>query len=397
MSKILTDDIIPELKEKISTPTIKNVAGQSMPGSGDAIPTFKNEHITVSGDVATITYPNFVYGEGSIFRIISNELAGVAKININNSGNLNFRISTSDGSTALTYITLTGTGYYHLTIAGINSTDCMIIGGAHPQITTSELANGAVTAAKADVAGIMNSAGDNGQLFGLGGKALDISNTDLNNLPRKTGFYKGLHMTNAPWDDGWLIEQIVYDNDQLKQVARAMWSDNDVFQRSRMWSASSNAFVWSTWTKLLTSRNALNQLYPVGTTYMSATLDTPAKVASALGGGTWVATNLGQAIVGYDSTQSEFNYATQEGGAKTVTLTTDQMPSHTHGNPNGTSGWVAHINSTSIYPNPSGKANSATTAASEWLLYTTLPFTGGSKAHNNLQPYKVLYIYRRTA
>lgn len=252
---------------------------------------------------------------------------------------------------------------------------------ASNSVSTYKLQDGAVTAAKADIEGIMNSAGDNGQLFGLGGKAIAISNADLNSLI-KTGFYIGDNLTNAPvtapttW---FFIEHIRYNDDYCVQVARS-WYDGNVWQRGK-------AGTWRAWKKLMTSADTLNQIYPVGSIYVSGTLDTPAKVAAALGGGTWIRNHEGRAIVGYKSDDSDFN-TIKDGGAKTVTLTIDQIPSHNH-----------NVNSLWSGGSGSGTRNTINgypvTKNGEYNVSTDNK--GGGQAHNNLSPYSVRYVYKRTA
>lgn len=119
--------------------------------------------------------------------------------------------------------------------------------------------------------------------------------------------------------------------------------------------------------------------YPVGAVYISVVSTSPA----TLFGGTWAAFGAGRVLVGIDATQTEFDTVEETGGAKTHTLTSAEMPSHTHsvqviGNGTITGGG---------YPNPQDPAGSAYTTGAE----------GGGGAHNNLQPYIVCYFWKRTA
>ena len=86
--------------------------------------------------------------------------------------------------------------------------------------------------------------------------------------------------------------------------------------------------------------NFLDKIYPIGSIYISATLSTVEQVKESLGG-TWEVYGKGQTLVGVDTSQNEFKTADTTGGAKSVsytpggtvgntTLTTDQIPSHTH-------------------------------------------------------------------
>lgn len=49
-----------------------------------------------------------------------------------------------------------------------------------------------------------------------------------------------------------------------------------------------------------------------------------------LGVGTWVAFGQGRMLVGLDSGDTDYDTVEETGGAKTVTLITSQMPSHSH-------------------------------------------------------------------
>ena len=131
----------------------------------------------------------------------------------------------------------------------------------------------------------------------------------------------------------------------------------------------------------------LNKTYPVGSIYMSATLSTPAQVASAIGG-TWVAWGAGRVPVGVDTSQTEFDTVEETGGEKTHTLTVDEMPSHNHAfivPPRY--GWEWGDGG-AMY----GQKN--TTSANNSQITGD---TGGGQGHNNLQPYITCYMYKRTA
>ncbi len=89
----------------------------------------------------------------------------------------------------------------------------------------------------------------------------------------------------------------------------------------------------------------------------------------------------GKIVVSYDSSQSEFNTLGKIGGSKTHTLTVDQIPNHNHNvNSRGTEGNIA-ASGTAIGSEFLGMQNKG---------YSTT-YTGGSQAHNNLQPYLVQY------
>lgn len=128
--------------------------------------------------------------------------------------------------------------------------------------------------------------------------------------------------------------------------------------------------------------SVLLKVYPVGAIYISTVNTNP----GTLFGGTWVTYAAGRTLVGVDVSQTEFNTVQKTGGAKTHTLDISQMPSHNHNyfnTPNNTGTYTVYVPTTS-----------AQTKAS---YQTNMTNTGGGQAHNNLQPYITVYIWRRTA
>ena len=125
--------------------------------------------------------------------------------------------------------------------------------------------------------------------------------------------------------------------------------------------------------------NVLEKVYPVGSIYINASVST--NPATLLGFGTWVAFGAGKVIVGLDSSDTDFDTAEETGGAKTHTLTTSEIPSHTH--------------SLSTSDNPGGTGAIEVAGGAPTSTQTTQA-TGGGGAHNNLQPYIVAYMWKRT-
>lgn len=137
---------------------------------------------------------------------------------------------------------------------------------------------------------------------------------------------------------------------------------------------------------------AKSELYPVGSIYINASVNT--NPGTLLGFGTWVAFGAGRVPVGIDSTQTEFDVAEETGGAKTHTLTTSEIPSHTHriSLEHGTNANLGSFPPGSQYNQIRGNGTT---------YYDTVgaktEATGGGGAHNNLQPYIVVYMWKRTA
>lgn len=122
--------------------------------------------------------------------------------------------------------------------------------------------------------------------------------------------------------------------------------------------------------------NIWKVIYPVGSIYMSVNSTSPA----TLFGGTWVQLK-DRFLLGAGSTYS--NGAT--GGSATHKLTIDEMPAHTH-----------EIGS--VYPFTAGgnlpflPYTNTATKYNDWGTHTS----GGDKAHNNMPPYLVVYMWKRT-
>ena len=109
--------------------------------------------------------------------------------------------------------------------------------------------------------------------------------------------------------------------------------------------------------------------------------------------GTWELIAQGRTIVGVDTNDSDFNEPKKTGGAKTHTLSTDEMPKHKHDfvrNDGGNANTLAW---------GTASANTGYISTMGQTVYKTIEMreTGGSQAHNNLQPYFTCYIWCRTA
>ena len=155
-------------------------------------------------------------------------------------------------------------------------------------------------------------------------------------------------------------------------------------------------------------------MYPVGSIYMSVTSINPATYF----GGTWVAWGSGRVPVGINTSDSNFNKAEKTGGASTVALTTAQMPSHTHAKGTlaaASAGAHTHnlqnqkapwgldgggnrclVDATSGYTAVTNKTTTSGGAHTHTISGSTAAAGSGS-AHNNLQPYIVCYMWKRTA
>ena len=121
----------------------------------------------------------------------------------------------------------------------------------------------------------------------------------------------------------------------------------------------------------------LNAFYPVGSIYMSTKSTNP----GAFLGGTWTAL-MGRVLVGAGT---DFPAGTTGGEAK-HTLTVAEMPAHKH--PSTTPNLLQnHVTDTG------GTAYGFITDGS----WTDSGSEGGGAAHNNMPPYRSVYMWERTA
>ncbi len=122
-------------------------------------------------------------------------------------------------------------------------------------------------------------------------------------------------------------------------------------------------------------------LYPVGAIYTAVVSTNP---GTLLGFGTWTAFGAGKVPVGIDSGDTDFDTVEETGGAKTHTLSIAEMPSHDHD---------TGIN----FGSGAGAVYGALDRIGDSNNDKRTGFTGGGGAHNNLQPYIVVYMWKRTA
>lgn len=142
----------------------------------------------------------------------------------------------------------------------------------------------------------------------------------------------------------------------------------------------------------------VDAFYPVGSIYMSVNNTDP----GTLFGGTWVRVSQGRTIIGagqpqqnnntalgtLSSDQLTWNFHSETmGGEYYHQLTIQEIPSHSH--------------RTGISPDQGFRVSdrSVNDTANVFFSQTfnDTGSTGGNGGHNNIQPYYVVYIWKRTA
>ena len=131
-------------------------------------------------------------------------------------------------------------------------------------------------------------------------------------------------------------------------------------------------------------KQLVNQRCHVGMIIHSTTLSTEAKVIAEYGGEHWIQ-HTGYFLYG-DSAGVTDNNAVADGGEANHTLTVEEMPSHKHGLflEYGT------LPSSYDYPTPLSQYNQL----GPYGPYSDrMAETGGGQPHNNMPPYKKVYIW----
>lgn len=124
--------------------------------------------------------------------------------------------------------------------------------------------------------------------------------------------------------------------------------------------------------------------YRVGDLFLTTIATNP----SSYLGGTWELFGPGRCLVCVDTSQTEFNSVKKTGGEKTHKLTINEMPSHSHRFKAWAWGYT--------------RASVANYCADQSMQHDNfedngshIANTGGGQAHNNLQPYITVYMWKR--
>ena len=140
--------------------------------------------------------------------------------------------------------------------------------------------------------------------------------------------------------------------------------------------------------------------WPIGAVFISVVSTSP---ATLLGFGTWAAFAAGRVLVGRDAGDADFDTAEETGGAKTHILTVAEMPAHTHIQNAHTHNFLPRSSTSgSVSSIVTGTLDTSSTISGSnqphiQVATATNQNAGGGGAHNNIQPYVVVYFWKRMA
>ena len=131
-------------------------------------------------------------------------------------------------------------------------------------------------------------------------------------------------------------------------------------------------------------------VYPVGSIFTTTNnYADSAAVVAAIGGTTWVRFGEGKVLVGYSTTDGDFS-AGATGGAKDVTLTAAQsgLPAHSHTVTSSGGGQFVNVGVGGLFTGSGGTPPTFNTSSTGG--------TAASSSHENMPPYIVVYMWKRT-
>lgn len=146
--------------------------------------------------------------------------------------------------------------------------------------------------------------------------------------------------------------------------------------------------------KKITLSAIFDFLHPVGSYYSNGAVST-SPVTLFGSAGTWVAIE-GKTIVGLDAAQTEFDTLGKTGGEKTHLLTGAESGEKGHGH-SGTFASSYHDHTRIAGSTGWSSGGSPMSGPTSTASVNDVGASDASSAHNNLQPYEVAAIWRRTA
>ena len=209
---------------------------------------------------------------------------------------------------------------------------------------------------------------------------IEVTNITLNN----NTYTANISLTGLDYKETYTFQAFTID--KIKSVNSA----EKVIKTTPVFSWSNSDFEFNVPVKF-SGKTLFDIVYPVGAIYMSVSETSPA----TLFGGTW------------EQIQNRFLLAAgssytagDTGGEATHKLTANEMPSHTHALRANTSwgesetlgAWKQYVSSGILMD-----AGSSGTTITTSYYYDVAQPVGDGKAHNNMPPYLIVYMWKRTA
>lgn len=231
-----------------------------------------------------------------------------------------------------------------------------------------------------------------------------------------TDTYNNLKTVYSDAKEGWVVQ--VTDTNKYYYYNGKTWTETTIAELKDMWTGTYGTVTVNRQGHVISGtkmdsivKDLMLKIYPVGHIYISMSSTNP----GTLFGGTWKAISQGRALIGVGDGYEPGNV----GGEKTHKLTTNEVPAHTHtrGTMNITGTFpvmddlvdtAANKNAfTGAFEYTTTKVSSAAgdhdetsklvkfNASNAWTGETSS--VGGGQAHNNMQPYLVVYMWQRIA
>ena len=364
-----------------ATKFIGNLQGKADSAANADLATKANQDS--QGQVINTTYVKGVTASNATLTVTKGN-GTTSTITINNVGNSTKATQDSQGQAINTT--------YIKSITASNATLMVTKGNG---TTSAVTINNVAHSTDADNAGKLNNKGD-------------ISASTLPN-----NFTTGL-TTHSAYNGNYPSQygNVININNKGKSQIFMEWKgdDNAAGAPGGIWyrECRDNQNVWSNWAKiayLTDCTDTLKKVYPVGSIYMSTVSTNP---ATLFGFGTWEAMPAGRVLLaqGKSSWGTTYN-AGSTGGEATHQLTVGELPAHNHTASTNTTGNHTHqfqlygpngdtnLNFPSDYDTNYARNKGTTLSAGNHSHTININNTGSSQAHNNIQPYLTVYMWKR--
>lgn len=284
-----------------------------------------------------------------------------------------------------------------------------------------ELATTSETEALSDTTRAITPAGLASTISGLDGRldVLEAAKVQTITAPSESSgassYPTGISLASVSSGSGWSLNgglgSIVTVKQSSDRCVQTFYSNNGGTDTPKSWfrthHSSGGGGGWTAWNLIHSGIAIINTIYPVGSIYMS-TVDTNPNIL--FGVGTWAAIE-GKFLIGADGTYA----AGSTGGSATATLTSTELPAHTHSFSASTNsaGDHAHqigvdsiagtgtgefsVNSPGSSAGEAGTVTSFTTGAHSHTVSGTSGSSGTGSAFSILPPYLSVYMWKRTA